>query len=221
MMPPRRPTKTIAIAAPLDHVAACRRNRPRHAAAARPARYSAAPCGSSGCAASRRRPSTRPRRPRRPGTREIRRGRRRPRRRRPPRSRRRRVRRARSGYSARKAASTESSAISPERRTVSGSMRRACALIRTLRQCDGVPEICLASASPKRIRNASTALAGAAQRQRFRARERAQEDLQAAVAANVVERRPGLRRRGAKGAGQSREMYARPSSAGRWCRKSA
>ena len=49
------------------------------------------------------------------------------------------------------------------------------------------------------------ALAGAAQVKRLAPRERAQEDLQAAVAANVVERRPGLRWRGAEGAGQGRE----------------
>ena len=76
MMPPRRPAKTIAIAAQFHHVAGIdeavlvgeRAHRRRH---------SATPCAASGCAASRPRPSSRRRRePLRHKTRESRRGRR-------------------------------------------------------------------------------------------------------------------------------------------------
>ena len=90
-----------------------------------------------------------------------------------------------------------------------------CANATACRKCASRP------LRPSRIEERLDAFAGAAQRQRLRPRERAQEDLQPAVAADVVERRPGCARRRAERGRSASRAYARPSSAGRWCPKSA
>ena len=64
-------------------------------------------------------------------------------------------------------------------------------------------------------------LVDAGKPQRALAGERAQENLQAAVAANVVERRPLLQGRRARWRRRAWPAYGRRASAARWCPRSA
>ena len=99
------------------------------------------------------------------------------------------------GYSVRSAASTASSATSPESLTYAGSIRRASALIRTCangRRAGDMRHARAAEADQERV----DAFIGATEGQRTAAGERAQKNLQSAIAADVVERRPLLQRGG-------------------------
>ena len=192
MMPPRRPTKQIAVAAQLDHVAGV-----DEAVGVRQRRRVGAEIAQRGrVERMRSEPSTTfistvavrvdDRR------RESRRGRRRRRSRRPPRSRHRHARHARVRIELR--AGRRAWPRRRSRRTGAHSAARcgrASPLISALRQCDGVPEIWVTPrrAEPDEEARRRSSL-GPLSVSDSPPEQRAQEDLQAAVAADVVERRP-------------------------------
>ena len=68
--------------------------------------------------------------------------------------------------------------------------RSAAGLISARRQCDGVPEMCVTPCRASRARKSRDRLSARSRARARRRQHRAEEDLQAAVAADVVERAP-------------------------------